>query len=56
MDNEKMQVGKNLTYMPISRSIHVRTNRYDEQMSNKNVYKILYIRIITLIKKLIIPI
>jgi hypothetical protein len=55
-DNEKMQVGKNLTYMPVSRSIPVRTDRYDEQMSKKNVSKILHIRPITLIQKLINPI
>ena len=34
-DNEKMQVGKNLTYMPIFRSIPIRMDRYDEQMSKK---------------------
>jgi hypothetical protein len=55
-DNEKMQVGKNLTYMPVLRSIPVRTDRYDEQMSKKNVSKILHIRPITLIQKLINPI
>jgi hypothetical protein len=55
-DNEKMQVGKNLTYMPVSRSIPVRTDRYDEKMSKKNVSKILHIRPITLIQKLIDPI
>jgi hypothetical protein len=56
MDNAKMQVGKNLTYMPVSRSIPVRMDRYDEQMSKKNVSKILHIRPITLIQKLINPI
>jgi hypothetical protein len=30
-DNEKMQVGKNLIYMPVSRSIPVRMDQYDEQ-------------------------
>jgi hypothetical protein len=55
-DNAKMQVGKNLTYMPVLRSIPVRMDRYDEQMSKKNVSKILHIRPITLIQKLINPI
>jgi hypothetical protein len=53
---QKMKVGKNLTYMPVSRSIPVRTDRYDEQNSKKNVSKILHIRPITLIQKLIDPI
>jgi hypothetical protein len=52
MDNEKIQVGKNLTYMSFSRSIPVRMDQYDEQMSKKNVSKILHIRPITLIHKL----
>jgi hypothetical protein len=30
-DNAKMKVGKNLTYMSVSRSIPVRTDRYDEK-------------------------
>ena len=32
MDSEKMQVGKNLTYMPILRSIPGRMDRYDKHM------------------------
>jgi hypothetical protein len=35
MDNAKMKVGKNLTYMSVSRSIPVKTDRYDGQMSKK---------------------
>jgi hypothetical protein len=30
-----MKVGKNITYMPVSRSIPVKTVRYDEQKSKK---------------------
>jgi hypothetical protein len=56
IDNAKMQVGKNLTYMQILRSIPVRTDRYDEQKSKKTVSKILHIMPITLIQKLIDPI
>jgi hypothetical protein len=53
---KKMKVGKNITYMPVSRSIPVRTDRYEEQILNKYFSKILYIRPITLIQKLINPI
>jgi hypothetical protein len=53
---KKMQVGKNLAYMPVSRSIPVRMDRYNEKLSKKNVSKILHIRPITLIQKLINPI
>jgi hypothetical protein len=56
INNEKIQLVKNLTYMLVSRSIHVVMDRYDEQMSKKNVSKILHIRPITLIQKLINPI
>jgi hypothetical protein len=48
-DNAKMKEGKNITYMPVSRSIPVRMDQYDEQNSNKNVSKILHIRPMTLI-------
>jgi hypothetical protein len=55
-DNAKNASRKNLAYMLVSRSIPVRTDRYDEKMSKKNVSKILHIRPITLIQKLINPI
>ena len=35
MDNAKMKVGKNLTYMPVSRSIPIRMDRYDGKFSKK---------------------
>jgi len=53
---EKMQVGKNLAYIVASRSIPVRTDGYNDKLSQKNVSKILHIRPITLIQKLINPI
>jgi hypothetical protein len=34
-NNAKMKVGKNLTYMPASRLILVKIDRYDEQNSKK---------------------
>jgi hypothetical protein len=37
MGNEKMQVGKNLTYMPVSRSIHFRMDLYNEKNSKKKM-------------------
>ena len=51
-----MKVGKNLTYMLVSRSIPITTDRYDEKNSKKIVSIILHIRPITLIQKLINPI
>jgi hypothetical protein len=34
-NNEKMKVGKNLAYMPVSTSTPVRMDRYNEHMSKK---------------------
>jgi hypothetical protein len=34
-DNEKLKEGKNLTYMPVLRSMPIRMDQYDEQMSKK---------------------
>jgi hypothetical protein len=34
-DNAKMQVGKYLTYIPILRSVPVKEDQYDEQISKK---------------------
>jgi hypothetical protein len=34
---KKMHVRKNLTYMPVFRSTPVRTDRYDEKMSNNKL-------------------
>jgi hypothetical protein len=40
-DKGKIQVGKNLTYMSVSRSMPLITDRYGEHMSKKNFFKIL---------------
>jgi hypothetical protein len=41
IDKGKIQVGKNLTYMSVSRSMPLIADRYGEHMSKKNFFNIL---------------